>query len=99
MWTMQPTTHLPASGEVFLDERGGARALRVSWHPEAGVVVLSLWRGATCSGTFRMAVEDVPVMVALLREGLEAAYDEARVALAARHRDGRRLRGAGGAAV
>lgn len=98
MWTMQPTAHLPVSGEVFLDDRGGARALRVSWHPEAGVVVLSLWRGGTCAGTFRMAVEDVPVMIELLREGLDTAYDEARAALAARNRsDTRRLRGAGGA--
>jgi hypothetical protein len=78
---MQPTAPLPASGEVFLDERGGGRALRVSWHPELGIVVLSLWRGGTCTGTFRLDVEDVPVMVALLRDGLATAYDEARAAL------------------
>lgn len=58
------------SREVFLDTRGDHRALRVSWHGEAGVVVLSLWRGGTCTGTFRMPAADVP---ALLRSLSEAA--------------------------
>ena len=38
------------AGEVFLDARGADRALRVSWHGEADVVVLSLWRGGACTG-------------------------------------------------
>ena len=41
---MHPVTPLPAAGEVFLDARGADRALRVSWHAEADVVVLSLWQ-------------------------------------------------------
>lgn len=63
----------PARGEVFLDQRGAARTLRLAWHTEADVVVLSLWQADRCSGTFRLALEDVPRFVAALVEGLGAA--------------------------
>ncbi len=69
-----PVTPLPATGEAFLDPRGDGRALRVSWHGEADVVVLSLWQGATCTGTFRVAVDDVPDLVDALRGGLARSY-------------------------
>ena len=75
---MHPVAPLPAVGEVFLDARGAGRALRVSWHREADVVVLSLWTGGTCSGTFRLPVEDVPGLVDALRDGLARSYDEHR---------------------
>ena len=73
---MYAASPLPAAGEVFLDARSDDRALRVSWHTDAGVVVLSMWRGGTCNGTFRLAVEDVPAFVELLRGGLQGAYDK-----------------------
>jgi hypothetical protein len=72
---VNPVTPLPATGEVFLDARGSGRALRVSWHTEAGVVVLSLWHGGTCSGSFRLPVDEVPDLVEALRQGLAGAYD------------------------
>ncbi|MEP7089843.1 MAG: hypothetical protein ABI776_07000 [Nocardioidaceae bacterium] len=76
---MNPVTPLPAAGEAFLDARGGGRALRVSWHGEAGLVVLSLWSGGTCTGSFRLPAEAVPDLVEALREGLRGgmgrAYD------------------------
>ncbi len=74
---MHSASQLPTSGEVFLDARGGARALRVSWHAEAGVVVLSLWRDGTCAGTFRLSIDEVPELIDLLRAGLARAYDDA----------------------
>ncbi len=77
---MRSATPLPASGEAFLDERGSGRALRVSWHPEAGMVVLSTWRGRECVASFRLAAEDVPVLVEVLRAGLDATYDALRPA-------------------
>jgi hypothetical protein len=77
---MRSATPLPASGDAFLDARGGGRALRVSWHPEAGVVVLSVWRGRECVASFRLAAEDVPALVDVLRTGLDAAYDALRPA-------------------
>ena len=73
---------LPAAGEIFLDARGGDRAMRVSWHHESDLVVLSLWRDTLCAGSFRLGVDEVPELIALLRDGLDTAYD---VALHRRH--------------
>ena len=67
---------LPARGEVFADQRGTERALRVSWHPEVGLVVLSLWRENRCVGTFRLEPDEVPALVdALVTGRSEAAGD------------------------
>lgn len=68
---------LPRTGEVYLDARASDRALRVTWHSEAGLVVLSLWRGNVCSGSFRLAIEEVPDLIDVLRAGLDASYDAA----------------------
>jgi hypothetical protein len=65
---MLPVTPLPATGEVFLDARGADRVLRLSWHREAGVVVLSLWHGNVCTGSFRLPIEQLPDLVAALQE-------------------------------
>lgn len=73
-------TPLPAAGDVFLDGRGGERSLRVSWHAEVGLVVLSLWRAGVCAGTFRLPAEEVPALIDTLRAGLDASYDAARAA-------------------
>ena len=54
---------LPRTGEIFFDARGGDRSMRVSWHEEADLVVVSLWRDGACSGTFRLPAEDVPDLV------------------------------------
>jgi len=68
---------LPAQGSIFLDSRGGDRALRISWHHESGLVVLSLWRDNVCAGSFRLSVDEVPDLIAMLRSGLDQAYDAA----------------------
>lgn len=49
---------------MFLDERG--QALRVSWHAEAGIVVLSIWRADHCVGTVRLGPEDARRLSRLL---------------------------------
>ncbi len=67
-----------AGAEFFLDARGDARGMRVRWHQHDGLVVLSLWRGDQCTGTFRLPVEDVPTLIDALRAGLDAAYDSTR---------------------
>ena len=69
---------LPRTGAVFLDPRGEDRSLRVTWHQESQLVVLSLWRDNVCAGTFRLAADEVPDLIALLRQGLDQAYDAAR---------------------
>lgn len=73
---------LPETGSIFLDARGGDRALRVSWHHEAGLVVLSLWRENVCAGSFRLTIDEVPELIDLLRAGLDKTYD---VATSRRH--------------
>ena len=70
---MQPARPFPPTGSVFLDARGEGRAMRVSWHHESGLVVVSLWRENLCTASFRLPVEEVPELVALLCEGLDAA--------------------------
>ena len=66
---------IPRYGGVVRDARGGGRALRVSWHPEDGLVVLSLWDGVRCTGTVRVAAADVPALLEALRIGLPERAD------------------------
>jgi hypothetical protein len=61
---------LPSSGEVLADQRGDGRWMRVTWHPEADMVVLSLWRESGCVGTLRLDRDDVPALVTALVKGL-----------------------------
>lgn len=84
MTTMYDASPLPTDREVFLDARGDGRALRTTWHAEAGVVVFSLWRDRVCAGTFRLPVEDAPALVDMLRGCLEQAYDDAHDSLLTR---------------
>lgn len=71
---------LTTPGAIFLDPRTDDRALRVSWHQEAGVVNLSLWRDNVCAATFRLAIDEVPDLIALLREGLDLSFEHTRAA-------------------
>jgi hypothetical protein len=34
--------------------------MRLSWHVDEGVAVVSLWQGASCAGTFRLPISEVP---------------------------------------
>lgn len=66
------------TGSIHLDARGGDRALKVTWHHEADLVVLSLWRDNVCAASFRLGVDEVPDLIDALRAGLATAYDAAR---------------------
>jgi hypothetical protein len=59
---------------MFLDERGAG--LRVTWHPERDLVVLSVWHDGRCVGTFRMPVQDVPRLSGLLAAALGDWVDQ-----------------------
>ena len=61
---------LPSIGEVLADVRGNGRWMRVTWHDEADVVVLSLWKQMSCVGTLRLDRSDVPGLVDTLVKGL-----------------------------
>ena len=71
---MLPATPLPRAGEIYLDARSPSRALRVSWHEEAGVVVLSIWRENVCVSTFQLAIDEVPDLIDVLRAGIDSSY-------------------------
>lgn len=64
---------MPTFGDLFTDLRGADRTLRVSYHPDRGAVVLSLWSGTLCRGSFRMPADDVGRLVALLTSVRTAA--------------------------
>ena len=63
---------LPTSGEILADARGGGRWMRVTWHDEADVVVLSIWHETSCVSTFRLRRSEVPLLVHALVGGLAA---------------------------
>ncbi len=71
---MAQVVALPTRGGIFADARGEDRLLRVTWHHEVGVAVLSLWRDDLCVGSFRLAGEDVPALVNMLVDGLAVDY-------------------------
>ncbi len=56
-------TPLPRRGTVLTGRDAAARMLRVSYHPEVGRVVLSIWDHDVCMATFRLAPHDVPELV------------------------------------
>jgi hypothetical protein len=60
---------LPRLGEVFFDVRGNSRSMRLSWYADTGVAVLSIWQGGMCTGTFRLAIGDLPRLVETLQRG------------------------------
>ena len=63
----------PLETSVLVDARRGGRAMRVTWHHEAGaagLVVLSLWHDGVCVGSFRLEAADVPALVTTLVDGL-----------------------------
>src|SRR5215831_2500761 len=72
---------LPRLGEVFFDVRGSSRSMRLSWYADTGIAVFSIWQGGTCTGTFRLPMDDLPRLMDSLRRGLpggpEAAGQEA----------------------
>ena len=71
---------LPELGSIHLDARGADRALRVSWHSEADLVVLSLWRENVCAATFRLSIGEVPDLIEVLQSGLHRAFTDIRAA-------------------
>src|SRR5271166_3165925 len=63
---------LPRLGEVFFDVRGSSRSMRLSWYADTGVSVFSIWQGGTCTGTFRLPMEELPRLVDALQRGVQA---------------------------
>jgi hypothetical protein len=67
---MERVSPIPQQGAVFFDPRDDDRFLRVSFHDDAGVFVLSWWRNDTCLGTHRLATDEAPRLIHALASGL-----------------------------
>ncbi len=67
---MSDTVPLPTQREIYLDPRGDGRGMRVTCHPEHGVVVVSLWRERECVGTMHLPQDEVPRLLAQLAQVL-----------------------------
>jgi hypothetical protein len=66
--------NLPVPRRVwFFDPRSPERRMCVSAHPDEGVVVVSLWQGPRCTGTFRLPTADSSRLIATLAEGMAAS--------------------------
>ncbi|GAA1232445.1 hypothetical protein FB474_2921 [Oryzihumus leptocrescens] len=57
---------LPRRGSTIAGRDAAGRRLRISSHPDAGRVVLSIWQDEICRATLRLAEEDVPELVRML---------------------------------
>ncbi|HEV7719872.1 MAG TPA: hypothetical protein VGO60_01235 [Iamia sp.] len=64
----------------FGDADRRRRTLRLTPHPRQGVTTLSLWDDQECTGTIRLAHEEVPALISALAESLAAAATQAPVA-------------------
>ena len=67
---------LPRRGSTLLGRDTAGRRLRVSSHPDAGRVVLSIWQDDICRATLRLAEEDVPELVKMLSSSLVPDHAE-----------------------
>jgi hypothetical protein len=67
---------LPKQGDVFFDQQRPDRSLRISRHPDAGVVVLSIWNGGVCQGTFQLPGDHVDLFVEALHHTPPAVMPE-----------------------
>jgi hypothetical protein len=54
----------------FHDVRTPVRRMAVTPHPRDGVIVISLWQGDSCTGTFRLRLDDAAPVIATLAEGM-----------------------------
>jgi hypothetical protein len=77
---MDKVSPLPQHGSVFFDPRDEDRQLRVSYHSEQDVFVLSLWRRENCLGTFRLPAADAARFVHVMVSSLAEQSDTAGIA-------------------
>jgi hypothetical protein len=61
---------MPPHSRWVPDPRGGGRGARISTHPEAGVLVLSVWKADVCVATVRLLPDEAATLTAGLAEGL-----------------------------
>src|ERR1039458_2537650 len=65
--------HLYGERVWFYDARGHVRRMGVSTHPADSTIVISLWQGDICTGTFRMPAKDAARLISSLAYGMTEA--------------------------
>lgn len=66
-------SHLYGERVWFHDARGHVRRMGVSTHPADSTVVISLWQGDVCTGTFRLPAKDAARLISTLAYGMTEA--------------------------
>ncbi len=54
----------------FSDARDDGRRMEVSWHRDEELVIVSLWHGSVCRATFRLPVDEAPMLIQTLVDAL-----------------------------
>jgi hypothetical protein len=62
--------HLYGERVWFHDARGQVRRMGVSGHPADSTMVISLWQGDVCTGTFRLPAADAARLISTLAYGM-----------------------------
>jgi hypothetical protein len=62
--------HLYGERVWFYDARGQVRRMGVSGHPADSTLVISLWQGDVCTGTFRLPAPDAARLISTLAYGM-----------------------------
>ena len=67
---MSEVTALPLDGDVLFDARDSGRTLRIGWHPDERLCVLSIWRDGRCVASFQLPRSAAPELISALTHGL-----------------------------
>lgn len=70
--------HLYGERVWFYDARGQVRRMGVSTHPADSTMVISLWQGDACTGTFRLPANDAARLISTLAYGMTEAVSSQR---------------------
>jgi hypothetical protein len=63
---MTPLSPMPKVGGVFPDKRDNNRWLRVSWHEDMRMFVISTWHRDQCVSAFQLDAADAPALLEML---------------------------------
>ena len=65
--------HLYGERVWFSDTRSPVRRMGISTHPVDSTIVISLWQGDVCTGTFRLPASDAAGVISTLAYGMTEA--------------------------
>jgi hypothetical protein len=71
---MMKAVPLPRADAVrrqwFSDARDDGRRMEISWHRDEELVIVSLWHGSVCRATFRLPIDQAPMLIQTLADAL-----------------------------